>query len=168
MGFIMESKEYTFWYIFSSRTIIMRKRTEEIFVKVLRNGFIPQLGMCGPIPNPIKITRGTAHSMIVAGIKVFEFNPVTKETIELTVDNVFADEDATKKEESNNQQTSPAPSKVSEPIKPVTLNGVKNSDKPADEDKKTDEKPENTSDTKKDQNSKPNNSSKGKDEKKNK
>lgn len=107
----------------------MKKRNEEIFVKVLRNGFIPQLGICGPIPNPIKITRGVAHSMIVAGLKVFEFNPKTKETVELTVDNVFANTAEVKKDDVTINNVKPTPVKVAEPIKAVTFNGVKVSDK---------------------------------------
>ena len=134
----------------------MKKRSETIFVKVLRNGFIPQLGMCGPIPNPIKITRGTAYNMIVAGVKVFEYNPVTKETTELTVDNVFAD-GVDKKQESGANNVSkpviPDPAKTPEPVKPVTLNGVKKESEPVNDgtDKKEeDKKVENTNDTKKD------------------
>lgn len=69
----------------------MKPASDLIYVRVLRNGYIPQLGICGPIPNPIQITRGKAYSMINDGIEVHEFDPKTKETTKLTVKNVFGD-----------------------------------------------------------------------------
>ena len=57
----------------------MKPASDLIYVRVLRNGYIPQLGICGPIPNPIQITRGKAYSMINDGIEVHEFDPKTKE-----------------------------------------------------------------------------------------
>lgn len=64
-------------------------RGENIWVKIIRAGYIPQLGIQGPIPNPVQITRAKAHSMIVAGIDVFEVDPKTKKTTKLTIQNVF-------------------------------------------------------------------------------
>lgn len=69
----------------------MYSREDKIFVKIIKNGYIPFIGMCGPIPNPIKIPTGTCLQMITAGIDVFEVNPDTKETVKLTVTNVFDD-----------------------------------------------------------------------------
>lgn len=63
--------------------------TDMIFVRIIRSGFIPQLGICGPIPNPIKITRAKAKSLIVAGIGVWQVDPNTNEVTELTLQNVF-------------------------------------------------------------------------------
>lgn len=99
----------------------MNTRNEEIFVKVMRNGFIPQLGICGPIPNPIRITRGQAHSLIVAGIDVYQYFPETKYTEKLTLHNVFGFAKKTEKENPVQQNVK----KMSEPIKPVNLAGVK-------------------------------------------
>lgn len=65
------------------------KRNEKIWVRIIRAGYIPQLGMQGPIPNPIQITRGKAHSMIVAGIDVFEIDPISRKSHKLTIRNVF-------------------------------------------------------------------------------
>lgn len=75
----------------------MYSREDKIFVKIIKNGYIPFIGMCGPIPNPIKIPTGTCLQMITAGIDVFEVNPDTKETVKLTVTNVFDDDKFGKK-----------------------------------------------------------------------
>ena len=101
----------------------MKKRSDKIYVRVIRNGYIPQLGIQGPIPNPIKISRGTAHSMIVAGIEVHEVDPKTKITKKLTVENVFEDAPSAPVKE-------PVPEKKpSDPVKPIELNGVKKDEK---------------------------------------
>ena len=81
----------------------MKARNEEIFVKVIRNGYIPQLGICGPIPNPIKMTRGTAHAMLVAGIEVHQYFPKTKTTEKLTIHTVFNDEKVEVKKNENSK-----------------------------------------------------------------
>lgn len=100
--------------------------SDMIFARIIRNGFIPQLGMCGPIPNPIKITRGLAHSLIVSGIKVYEYNPDTRDVTELTLQNVFGtSEEAVKKEEPKKS--------IPDPVKPVQLNGVKVEETPKQE-----------------------------------
>ena len=99
------------------------KRSEEIWVKVLRAGYIPQLGMQGPVPNPIKITRGRAHSMIVAGISVYEIDPKTRESKELTLQNIFegeGDPQPVVKEAPKKDTVS-----TSKPVSQVTFNGVK-------------------------------------------
>ena len=100
----------------------MKSRTEKIFVKVMRNGYIPQLGISGPIVNPIKITRAQAHAMIVAGIAVYQYFPENQYTEKLTLQNVFGKpEKASKPEE-------PVSKVVSEPVTPVTLTGVAKED----------------------------------------
>lgn len=97
----------------------MRPRNEEIFVKIMRNGMIPQLGICGPIPNPIKVTRAKAHSMIVAGIAVYQYFPDTQYTEKLTLQTVFG---GPEKETVSNKVDD---KKISEPVKPVSFTGVK-------------------------------------------
>ena len=107
----------------------MKPASDLIYVRVLRNGYIPQLGICGPIPNPIQITRGKAYSMINDGIEVHEFDPKTKETTKLTVKNVFGDGASApapevKVEEKKAVEPAKAEEKKAEPEKPVTLTGV--------------------------------------------
>lgn len=114
---------------------------DTIFVRIIRAGFIPQLGISGPIPNPIKITRAKAKSLIVAGVRVWEFNPTTKETKELTLQNVFGEPDSIKKEETPVKTVAP----VQEP-KPTQFVGVQKDEKkesaPAVQEAKTDNKEE--------------------------
>ena len=107
----------------------MKPASDLIYVRVLRNGYIPQLGICGPIPNPIQITRGKAYSMINDGIEVHEFDPKTKETTKLTIKNVFGDDESApvpevKVEEKKAVEPVKAEEKKAEPEKPVTLTGV--------------------------------------------
>lgn len=97
----------------------MRSVGEEIFIKVTKAGYIPQLGMQGPIPNPIKVKRAVVHSMIVSGIKVFEYDPETKETTEITLGSLYNEEPA--KEGKTDKSESPA---TPDPIQPVNLQGV--------------------------------------------
>ena len=127
----------------------MANKNEKIYVRVMRNGYIPQLGICGPIPNPILITRAIANSMVVAGIDVYEVNPKTTETKKLTIYNVFDSEP--KKEGSVEKPTTPDKSvdaKVKEPVKPVELTGVeKNESK--EEDKKEESDVDETKDAEK-------------------
>lgn len=115
--------------------------TDTIFVRIIRAGFIPQLGISGPIPNPIKITRAKAKSLIVAGVQVWEFNPTTKETKELTLQNVFGEPDSVKKEETPVKTVAP----VQEP-KPTQFVGVQKDEKkesaPVFQEAKTDKKEE--------------------------
>lgn len=105
----------------------MKPRTEQIFVKIMRNGFIPQLGICGPIPNPIRITRAKAHSLIVAGIDVYQYFPENHYTEKLTLQTVFG------KAEKEEIPKKPVEKKVSEPMKPVELTGIKKEEEVASE-----------------------------------
>ena len=97
----------------------MKARNEKIFVKIIKAGFIPQLGMCGPIPNPIKITRAQAYSMIIAGIKVYQYFPDTKYTEELTLQNIFSDDVKPEKNDSKVEEKD-----INKPVTPITLSGV--------------------------------------------
>ena len=104
----------------------MYKTTDEIFVRVNRVGYIPLIGMCGPIPNPIKIPTSTCLKLVNAGIDVHQVDPVTKMTVKLTRENIFDDEKFDKKlvTKATTAPVKPvAPAKV-EPIKPVTFTGV--------------------------------------------
>lgn len=103
----------------------MKSRNEEIFVKVIRNGYIPQLGICGPIPNPIKITRGLAHSMVVAGIDVYQYFPDTKMTQKMTIHNTFEDQKNVNNDIKRVSNANTNNIKISEPVKPIQLNGIK-------------------------------------------
>lgn len=97
---------------------------ERIFIRTNHRGYIPQLRMQGPIITPIPVTRADAHKLIVAGIDVYQIDPVTKMATKLDLQSVFPGEgDPVKKEETATSVTS-TPNVSSEPVKPVTLQGV--------------------------------------------
>ena len=75
-----------------------KEMSERIYIKTNRIGFIPPLGVQGPIVNPYPTTRAAAKECLVAGIKVFEVLP-DKSVKELTLKNVFGDKPEVKKEE---------------------------------------------------------------------
>lgn len=111
----------------------MDRSKEQIFVRVMRNGFIPQLGMCGPIPYPIKVTRAVCHSMIVSGIEVMQYDPETKITTKLTLQNVFGGE--TKAEEPKKVEAPKAPEYTKTP-ETTTFNGIPKPETKVEEPKK--------------------------------
>lgn len=96
---------------------------EKIFIKTNRIGFIPQLGIQGPIVNPYPTTRSVAKAMIVAGIQVYQIKPDTKEVIELTLQNVFPGEGDVKKKDINVQASSKS-GVTTKPVQPVNLKGI--------------------------------------------
>ena len=99
----------------------MKNKNDQIFVRVMKNGYIQQLGICGPIPNPIKVSRALAHRMVVGGVEVHEVDPVTKMTKKLTIHNVFSDEKTPVKE----VPTQEAPvSKNEKPVETMTFVGT--------------------------------------------
>ena len=77
----------------------MYKTTDEIFVRISRGGFIPYIGMCGPIPNPIKVSTEICLKLVNAGIEVHQYDPVTKRDVKLTRQNVFDDQKFTNKKD---------------------------------------------------------------------
>ena len=93
---------------------------EKIFIKTNRIGFIPQLGIQGPIVNPYPTTRKVAKDMIVSGIQVFQITD-DKKVIELNLQNVFPGEGdpkpAPKKEKKNEKP-------VGKPVEPVQFKGI--------------------------------------------
>lgn len=105
------------------RTKLMK---EKIFIKTNRRGYIPYIGMQGPIITPIPITREDAHNMIVAGIEVYQIDPKTKNAIKLTLQTVYPGEG---EPEGNTDKTPPINNgKLAEvtgdPIKPMKLSGI--------------------------------------------
>lgn len=76
----------------------MYKTTDEINIVSTRTGYIPQLQMCGPIVNPLKVPAQTCLAMVTAGVPLFEFDPKTKQIVALTINNVYDDEKFTLKE----------------------------------------------------------------------
>lgn len=97
---------------------------ERIFIRTNHRGYIPQLRMQGPIVTPIPVTRADAHKLIIAGIDVYQIDPVTKMATKLDLQSVFPGEgDPVKKEETVTPVTS-TPNVSSEPVKPVNLQGV--------------------------------------------
>ena len=70
----------------------MYKTTDEIFVRINKGGHIPFIGICGPIPNPIKVSTEICLKLVNAGIDIHQFDPATKQTVKLTRQNVFDDQ----------------------------------------------------------------------------
>lgn len=87
----------------------MYKTTDEIFVRINRVGQIPFIGMCGPIPNPIKLSTEICLKLVNAGIDVHQYDPATKQTMKLTRENVFDDQKFGKKKEKPVTPVKPTP-----------------------------------------------------------
>ena len=86
----------------------MYKTTDEIFVRINKGGHIPYIGICGPIPNPIKVSTEICLKLVNAGIDIHQFDPATKQTVKLTRQNVFDD-----------QKFAKGKKKVDTPVAPV-------------------------------------------------
>lgn len=69
----------------------MYKNTDEIFIMTMRTGYIPHLKTYGPIPNPIKCPISLCLSMIIAGVELYEYDPKTKLTKKMSLDNIMQD-----------------------------------------------------------------------------
>ena len=104
----------------------MYKPTDEIFVRINRNGYIPIIGICGPIPNPIKVKTEVCLKLVNAGIDVHQFDPATKQTVKITRENVFDDQKFAKKKAA--PVTAQAP--VVNPSAPINLTGVTKKEEP--------------------------------------
>ncbi len=70
----------------------MRDPNRNVFVVCVKPGYIPFLGICGPIANPISIPAKMCLNIITSGVCLFEMDLPTKDTVELTSDNVFEDD----------------------------------------------------------------------------
>lgn len=103
---------------------------ETIFIKTGRLGYISQIHAQGPIVTPIPVTRETAKAMVVAGIKVYQIDPVTKKATLLTLENVYpgeGDRPPINEKPGNGVQKPKVPTSgvvQQEPVQPVELKGV--------------------------------------------
>jgi len=100
----------------------MRKNTDEIFIMTKRTGYIPHLKTYGPIPNPLKCPISLCMGMIIAGVEIYEYDPVTRLTMKLTLENLvnednFASKEEKKVEVAPEQQVTPLVGNVSETVK---------------------------------------------------
>lgn len=99
----------------------MYKKNTKIMVKVISNRYISQLGISGPIVNPISIPAKTALDMVNAGVEVHQYDPVSGRCIRLTVSNVMDDTkfapktNVTKTPVANTAPQKSAPQKPSQP-----------------------------------------------------
>ena len=66
-------------------------KNDFIYILCPTNGYIPQLKMSGPVAHPLRVSRYTAKNMLMSGLKVFEFDKQTKQTVELTLQNIKYD-----------------------------------------------------------------------------
>ena len=101
----------------------MYKETDEIFVRIVKGGFIPYINMCGPIPNPIKISTAICLKLVNAGIEIHQYDPATKTAIRLTRENVFDDCKFNKKKAAPTQ-TANKPVEKSATTTPIKFSGV--------------------------------------------
>ena len=76
----------------------MRNPERNIYVVCPRPGFIPFLGICGPIANPISLPAKMCLNIITSSINLYEVDPSTKDTLQLTSDNIFEDDNFGKKD----------------------------------------------------------------------
>lgn len=65
-----------------------KKNDRKILITCPKVGFIPHLGMQGPIPNPLRVDYTTCVNMIIAGVSLYEVDPATRNTVLLTLDNI--------------------------------------------------------------------------------
>lgn len=127
----------------------MRNPERNIYVLCRKAGYIPFLGICGPIANPLHLPAKLCLNIITAGITLYEFEPTTRDTLELTTDNIFEDDNFGVK--SKVTEVMPKPNNA--PIKNFgvsssELNAKPNDEKPADVRPPVEEvKPEEKSDT---------------------
>lgn len=70
---------------------------ETIFITTPRTGYIPYINQQGPIVHPIPVSRATAKQMIVDGLTVVQVDPETKQTVDLTLQNIFPGEGESQK-----------------------------------------------------------------------
>lgn len=70
----------------------MRNPERNIYVLCRKVGYIPFLGICGPVANPLQLPAKLCLDIITSGIKLYEFEPSTHDTLELTSDNIFEDD----------------------------------------------------------------------------
>ena len=97
---------------------VTEQMKEKIFIKTNHIGFIPVLGIQGPIVNPYPTTRAVAKELLVSGIQVFEIKP-DKSVVELNLQNVFPNEGNVVREKPK-KESKPIP----KPVEPVTFKGV--------------------------------------------
>ena len=105
----------------------MYKETDQIFVRINRGGYIPYINMCGPIPNPIKVSTAICLKLVNAGIDVHQYDPVTKESVKLTRENVFNDAKFAKRKVVNTANTK---AQTVKPSSTINFTGIQKKDEP--------------------------------------
>jgi hypothetical protein len=109
----------------------MPKKIEEI-IHILSpyRGYITPAKLMGPIVHPLKITKSAAVQILMLGAKVYEFIPSTRQTLELTLDNINNPNryDVLKTPEIDNKSIN-----KNTPIEPVKVKGVPKVETPVEE-----------------------------------
>lgn len=85
------------------------QKTDRIFIRTNRTGYIPSLRMYGPIVRPFPCSVGVCQEMLTFGIELYQVEPKSNEVVQLTLLNLY-DKDkfgkkADKKAESKNVET---------------------------------------------------------------
>lgn len=69
----------------------MYKKDDQILIVTNRVGYMPQLRMCGPILQPIKVPVSVCQGMVAAGIPLYQVDPTKKVNMKLTITNIMDD-----------------------------------------------------------------------------
>lgn len=95
------------------------KKSDEIYIVTTRTGFIPQLNMCGPIPNPIRVPLRLCLSLINSGVKIQQMDPKTRMILPLTLENLYDDQKFEKYKQKNSKPD------LGKDVKPNIVSGIK-------------------------------------------
>lgn len=77
----------------------MYTNSDQIYILTKRTGYLHQLRMYGPIVNPLKCPVSLCMSLLISGVELFQFDPVTKNVVELNLENLLDDNKFGTKEE---------------------------------------------------------------------
>lgn len=70
----------------------MYKQNDYIYIRTNYRGWVAQLGMSGPIVNPLRCKVSDVITMLMNGMPVFQVQPNTGKSIELTISNIMDDQ----------------------------------------------------------------------------
>ena len=69
--------------------VLTYKQDEYIWIICKRSVYIRQLRKSGPIVAPLKVKMATAYSIVCSGIELYQYCPVTREIVKMTVQNAY-------------------------------------------------------------------------------
>lgn len=110
-----------------------KPREEYMHILCRDRAYLAPLGQMGPIVHPLKVNKKAVVKLLINGCTVYEVNPATGATVELTLTNI---NDNSRFEK---QSQTASPTEPSAPVKPTPVTGVSTepSDAPAPADPET-------------------------------